>query len=485
MKTDVEELSPTRVRLTIEVPFEELKPSLERAYREVGRQVRVPGFRPGRVPARVIDQRIGRGAVLEQAVNEAVPQLYGQALIEADKFALGQPELEITKLDDGKELSFTAEVDVRPAFDVPDLDGIPVTVDDAEVTPDQVEEYLGSLRERFASLKGVDRPVRSGDFVSIDLAATVDGAPVEDAQAAGISYEVGSASMLDGLDEALEGMAAGETKIFSADLAGGALAGATADVSVTVNSVKVRELPVLDDEFAQAASEFDTLGELRAGTRRQLQQMRQLGQAGQARERALEALLSRIEIPLPERIVDDEVESRWTSLADQVDRSGATVDAYLQQSGTTRDQLQQQFEEDARRSLKARFVLDKIAVQEQLGVEPDELNAYVTEQAYRMGVSPDQLARQLTEAGQVEAVAADVLRSKALGIVAERATVTDESGRPVDVSPASAPDAGEADAGAPDDAQTPDAGMPEGGRQDAGPAGRTPPDEDDDSEPAG
>jgi trigger factor len=445
VKTDVEELSPTRVRLTIEVPFEELKASLDRAYREVGRQVRVPGFRPGRVPARVIDQRIGRGAVLEQAVNEAVPQLYGQALIEADKFALGQPELEITKIDDGKELAFTAEVDVRPAFDVPDLEGMPVTVDDAEVAPDDVEEYLGSLRERFASLKGVDRPVQGGDFVSIDLAATVDGKPVEDAQAAGISYEVGSGNMLDGLDEALEGMAAGETKIFAADLAGGALAGATADVSVTVNSVKIRELPALDDEFAQAASEFDTLGELRAGTRRQLQQMRRLGQAGQARERALEALLNRIEIPLPERIVDDEVEGRWASLAEQADRSGTTVDAYLQQSGTTRDQLQQQFDDDARRSLKARFVLDKIAVQEELGVEPDEMNAYVTEQAYRMGVAPDLLARQLTEAGQLESVAADVLRTKALGLVAERATVTDESGRPVDLStPAEAEDADQA-----------------------------------------
>ncbi|HEY2550559.1 MAG TPA: trigger factor [Streptosporangiaceae bacterium] len=446
MKTDVEELSPTRVRLTIEVPFEELKPSLDRAYREVSRQVRVPGFRPGRVPPRVIDQRVGRGAVLEQAVNDAVPELYGKALVEADKFALGQPELEITNLDDGKELSFTAEVDVRPAFDVPDLDGMPVTVDDAEVTPDQVEEYLGSLRERFASLKGVDRPVRSGDFVSIDLAATVDGKPVEDAQASGISYEVGTASMLDGLDEALEGMAADETKVFSAELGGGALAGAAADVSVKVNSVKVRELPALDDEFAQAASEFDTLGELRAGTRGQLQQMRRLGQAGQARERALEALLNRIDMPLPERVLDDEVESRWTSLAEQVDRAGTTMDAYLRESGTTRDQLQQQFDDDARRSLKARFVLDKIAVAEELGVEPDEMNAYVTEQAYRMGVAPDRLARQLTEAGQLEAVAADVLRSKALGIVTERAAVTDESGRPVDLSAAA--DAADAEAAA-------------------------------------
>ncbi len=201
------------MRLTVEVPFDELKPSLDKAYREVGRQVRIPGFRPGHVPQRVIDQRIGRGAVLEQAVQDAVPDLYGKALAEREVVPLGQPELEISSLDDGKELTFTAEVDVRPSFEIPELDGMPVTVDDAEVTPDQVEEYLGALRERFASLKGADRPAQAGDFVSIDLAAAVDGKPVEDAQATGISYEVGSGNMLDGLDEALSGMSAGEHEV--------------------------------------------------------------------------------------------------------------------------------------------------------------------------------------------------------------------------------------------------------------------------------
>ena len=484
MKTDVEELSPTRVKLTVEVPFDELKPNLDHAYKEVGKQVRIPGFRPGRVPPRIIDQRVGRGAVLEQAVNEAVPQLYGKALEEHEVFALGQPDLEITKLDDGKELAFTAEVDVRPSFDLPDLDGLAVTVDDTEVTPDQVEEYLGSLRERFASLKGVDRPVEDGDFVSIDLAASVDGEPVEDAQASGISYEVGSGSMLDGLDEALTGLSAGESATFTADLAGGALEGAAADVQVTVNSVKVKELPVLDDDFAQSASEFDTIGELRAGTRKQLEGMRRNGQAGQARERALDAVLEQVDIPLPERVVDAEIEQRRHNLDDRLQQAGMTMADYLEGSGQTADGIEEQFETDARRSIKAGFILDKLAVAEELGVESSELNSYITQQAYRMGVSPDQLARQLTDAGQVEAVAADVLRSKALGIVAERATVTDESGRPVDVSPASAPDADEPDGGAAD-AQTTDAGTPAGGQQDAGPAGQTPPDEDDDSEPAG
>jgi trigger factor len=436
VKTDVEELSPTRVKLTVEVPFEELKQNLEHAYREVGRQVRVPGFRPGKVPPRVIDQRVGRAAVLEHAVNDAVNELYGKALTENDVFPLGQPDVEITKLDDGKELAFTAEVDRRPVFELPDLEGLPVTVDDAEVGPDQVEEYLGSLRERFASLKGVDRPVQDGDFVSIDLAATVDGEPVEDAQASGISYEVGSASMLDGLDEALVGMSAGESKTFTAELAGGQLAGMNADVQVTVNSVKVKELPVLDDEFAQSASEFDTIGELRAGTRKQLEQMRRAGQAGQARERALDAVLEQVDVPLPERVVESEVQSRRDQLNARLAQAGMTMDAYLEGSGQTARQLEEEFESDARRSIKAGFILDKIALDEELGVETDELNAYVTEQAYRMGVPPQQLADQLTQQNQLSSVVADVLRSKALTLVTERARVTDETGRTVDVAAA-------------------------------------------------
>jgi len=433
VKTDVEELSPTRVRFTIEVPFEELKQNLDRAYREVNRQVRVPGFRPGRVPPRVIDQRIGRGAVLEQAVNDAVPQLYGKALEEHDIFALGQPAVEITRLDDGKELAFTAEVDVRPKFDLPAVEGLPVTVEDALVTPDQVEEYIGALRERFASLKGTERPVESGDFVSIDLSAEVDGTAVEDAQANGISYEVGSGQLLDGLDDALAGMSAGESKTFSALLSGGKQAGHLAQVTVTVDSVKVRELPELDDDFAQAYSEFDTVGELRAGTRSQLENMRRAAQVGQARERALDALLSRVDIPLPEDLIRSEVEDRKQALTERLQRSGNTMDEYLEATNSTAEQLDEQFEQDARRSVKAGFVLDKLATQEELSLDQEELAAYVTEQAYRMGVQPDQLARQLSERGQLAAVAADVLRGKAMTLLADRAKVTDESGRDVDI----------------------------------------------------
>ena len=449
MKTDVEELGPTRVKLTIEVPFEELKGSLDKAYREVARQVRVPGFRPGRVPPQIIDQRFGRGMVLEQAVNDAVPQLYGQALQDNDVFALGQPDLEITKLDDGKELAFTAEVDVRPRFEIPDLHGLPVTVDTAVVTPDEVEEYIGGLRERFASLRGVDRPVQDGDYTSIDLSASVNGEPVDDAQVSGYSYQVGSGSLLDGLDEALTGMAAGESKTFSAELVGGEHGGELADVTVTAHSVKVKDLPELDDEFAQSASEYDTLGEFRAGTRAQLENMKRMQQVGQARERALDAVLSKIEIPLPDSMVNSEIQMRHESLDEQLERAGTSMDDYLASSGQSAEQVDADIADGARRSVKAGFVLDQLARQEELNIEQDELNSFVIEQAYRMGVQPDRLAQELADRGQIGSVITEVLRGKALTLITERATVTDEAGQPVDIEAAMRPDpAEEADASA-------------------------------------
>ncbi|HEX5190103.1 MAG TPA: trigger factor [Streptosporangiaceae bacterium] len=450
MKTDVEELSPTRVRLTVEVPFDELKASLDHAYREVGRQVRIPGFRPGHVPRQILDQRIGRGAVLEHAINEAVPEFYAKAVQDAHVTALGQPEVEITKLDDGAEIAFTAEVDVRPSFEIPDLSDVHVVVDDADVGPDQVEEYLGALRERFASLRTASRPAQSGDFVSIDLSAQVDGKPVEDAQATGVSYEIGSGTMLDGLDDALAGMSADETATFQTELAGGQLAGSQADVTVTVRSVKVKDLPELDDDFAQSASEFNTVGELRANTRKQMEAMRKAGQAGQARDRAIEALLTRIDMPLPEQLVDHEIEHRRESLQNDLDQAGLTMETYAESRQLSPADIEKEVADEVRRSVKARFILDQLAEQDDLTVEQDEIGQYITQLAYQSGVSPDQFARQLTSSGQLGAVVADVLRSKAADVLAERVKVTDESGRPVVVGGKQDEDAGTEDAGAGD-----------------------------------
>jgi trigger factor len=436
VKTDVEELSPTRVRLSVEVPFDELKPSLDKAYREVGRQVRIPGFRPGRVPPPVIDRRVGRDVVLSQAVNDAIPDLYAKAVADGDVYALGQPEVEITSLDDGKELTFTVEVDIRPKFELPDFATLSVTVDDTVVTPDEVAEYLGSLQERFASLKGVQRSVQPDDYVSIDLAATVDGQPVEDAQASGLSYQVGSESLLDGLDTTLTGMAAGDAATFQTELAGGEFEGREADVTVTVHSVKVKEVPGLDDEFAQLASEFDTLGELRADTRAQLERMKTMQQVVQARDRALDALLDAIDIPLPDSVVQDEAKQNRESVMQQLDRAGATLEGYLEMSNQTAEQFEADVDQRARRSVKVNLILDQLARTEELGVDQADLSAYVTRQAEQMGVPPEHLARQLAESGQLSYAAADVLRGKAMNLIAERVKVTDASGHDVDIKAA-------------------------------------------------
>jgi trigger factor len=436
VKTDVEELSPTRVRLSVEVPFDELKPSLDKTYREVGRQVRIKGFRPGHVPPPVIDRHVGRETMLNQAVSDAIPGLYAKAVADGDVHPLGEPEVKNTNLDDGKELTFTVEVDVRPKFELPDLSSLAVTVDDTLVTPDEVAERLAMLQDRFASLKGVQRPVEEGDHVSIDLSASVDGEPVEDAQASGLSYPVGSESLLDGLDQALIGMSAGDSATFSSELAGGEFAGREADVTVTVHSVKAKEVPGLDDDFAQMASEFDTLGELRADTRAQLERDKAMRQVIQARDLALNGVLEKVDIPLPDSVVQDEVKHNRESITNQLTRAGATLDGYLEMTNQTQEQFEADIEQRARRAVKVSLVLDQVARTEELGVDQAELSAYVTRQAEQMGVAPDRLAQQMADNGQLSFAAAEVLRAKAMNVIAERVKVTDNSGHEVDIKAA-------------------------------------------------
>lgn len=431
MKTDVETLSSTRVRLTVEVPFDELQSSLNEAYHKVAQQVRVPGFRPGKVPPKIIDKRFGRETVLQEAINNAVPQLYGQAVEEKGVDVLGQPDLEVTKIEDGDEIAFTAEMDVRPEIEVPDYRGLPVTVENDEVTPDDVEDQLDSLRERFASLKGADRPAADGDHVSIDLSAIVDGEELEDAQASGMSYEVGQGSLIDGLDEALRGMSAGETSTFTTELVG-ERAGQQAEVTVTVHSVKEKDLPELDDEFAQLASEFDAIGELRADMRSRLEQSKRERQAEQARDHALEALLERVEVPVPDVSLNEELERRNKQVEQQLQSAGLTREQYLQTQGRTEEDFQEEVSSGAREAVQGQFVLDALAVQEGLDVEEDELSQALMSTAQRMNVQPQQLAQHLTQSGQVQALVSEVLRDKVLTRLVENAEITDESGQSVD-----------------------------------------------------
>ncbi|MBO3752949.1 trigger factor [Streptosporangiaceae bacterium NEAU-GS5] len=433
MKTAVEELSPTRVRLTVEVPFEELNESLQAAYRKVAQQVRVPGFRPGKVPARIIEQRFGRAVVLEETLNDALPKLYGQAVDETDLFPVAQPEIEVTKIDDGQQVEFTAEVDVRPAFDVPSYDGAEIVVDSAAVTDEDVAVQLEALRQRFATLTGVERAAAAGDYVVMDLRAEINGENLEEQQAADVSYEVGAGSVLQGLDDALEGLSAGEEKTFSTTLVGGENAGEEADVIINVKSVKEKVLPELDDEFAQLASEFDTLDELKESIGGQIRRNKLIDQVTQARERAVEALLEKIDIPLPESALKAEVDARKHNLDHQIGDSGLSREAYFRLYQTTEEERLAEFDTNAARALKTGFVLDKIVKAEEIGVSEQELTNFVVQRAMQMGVAPNQLAQHLAENEQLPLAMMEIVREKAKTVVGDAAHVVDGDGNEVDL----------------------------------------------------
>ncbi|WP_031507484.1 trigger factor [Streptomyces megasporus] len=434
MKSAVETLNPTRVRLTVEVPFEELKPSLDAAYKKINQQVTVPGFRKGKVPARVIDQRFGRGAVLEEAVNDALPKLYQEAVNEGELNPLGQPEVDITELKDNELLAFTAEVDVRPTIEIPDYSGIEVTVDAVEVTDEDVEESVRQLRERFASTTVVERAAAEGDVVKVDLEAKVDGEVLEDGVAKGIDYVIGSGELLDGIDEAVTGLEAGGSATFTSELKGGSAAGREAEVKVDVTSVSARELPELDDDFAQMASEFDTIEELRADTRKRLEQMKKYDQATQAQEKVLDALISLVEVPIPEKLLQDEINTRKHNLVNhQLPQLGMDLAAYLRMQDKSEEEFEAELKEQAEKGIRTQFILDELVNKEKLNVNQEELTEHLVRRAQSSGMSPDQFAQAIVEGGQVPMLVGEVARGKALALVVDAAKVTDSNGEVVNL----------------------------------------------------
>jgi trigger factor len=418
VKSTVETLAPTRVKLSVEVPYEELRPSIDAAYRTIGQQVQVPGFRKGKVPSRIIDQRVGRGAVLQEAINDALPGFYQQAVNENSVRVLGRPEVDISEVPDPTatdgELKFTAEVDVRPELELPDLTALEVTVDDVAVDEADVEERLDALRTRFGTLETVDRPAETGDFLSIDLVAKVDGEEIDSAN--GVSYEVGSGQMLEGTDEAVVGLSADEEAIFTSTLRGGEHAGADAEITVTVTAVKTRVLPEADDDFAQLASEFDTIEELRADLRGQVEQTKRVEQGVQAREKVIEALLATVEVPVPAGLVDEEV-------ARHLEGEGKELD----------DPHAEEIRPDAEKALQGQLLLDAIAEAEKVSVSREELIQFLVSSSRQYGMDPNEFAKAVDEAGQVPAMVQEVGRRKALAIAMERATITDASGNAVDL----------------------------------------------------
>ena len=416
MKSDVETLSPTRVKLTVEVPFDELKPSLDAAYSRIAKQVNVPGFRKGKVPARVIEQRFGRGAVLEEAVNDAVPKAYDEALRANNVIPVGRPEVDVTELKDGESLTFTAEVDVRPEFDVPEFSSLEVEVASATPTDEDIDTQIDALRTRFATLVEVDRAAADGDLLLVDIAgATPEGDEVDDLSGSALSYELGTDGMLPGFDDAVRGAAKDDERTFEFVPSNGDWTGIPLTVTVTVKAVRERDLPALDDDFAQLASEFDTVAELRDDVASRLVRVKRLEQGAEARRNVLQALLDAVDIPLPEAVIAAEVEAHFEDWHEGSDEHRADV------------------EQQARESLKSQFILDKIAEAEEVSVGETELSAWLIQQAPRYGMSPDAFAKALVEAGQVPMAIQDIRRGKALALVMESASVVDADGNVVDL----------------------------------------------------
>jgi trigger factor len=433
VKSAVETLSPTRAKLTVEVPFEELKPSLDAAYKKIAQQINIPGFRKGKVPPMVIDRQVGRGAVLDEAINDVLPKKYIEALQANELTPLAQPDIEVTKFEDNETLEFTAEVDVRPEITLPAYEGLEAEVGDIEVTDADVDEQVQALRERFATLTDVERPAADGDFVVIDLKATQDGEVLEGAEVTGMSYQVGRGGMLEGLDEALAGMAAGDAKTFTSQLVGGDLVGQEVVVEVSVSQVQEQELPEFDDEFAQLASEFDTAEELAADVRERLGRGKRLEQAAEARDAVLERLLDQAEVPLPEVLVTDELNARRANIEQQLGYAGIPMEKYLEDEGQTLEEFEADLERRVRDAVAAQFLLDEIAKKEEIGVDQAELSEHLVRRAQQAGQNPQEFANHMFEHNHIPDLVQEILRGKALANVVESATVKDASGNVVEL----------------------------------------------------
>ena len=432
MKSSVDQLNDTRVKVTVEVPFSELGPELDKAYQALAQQINIPGFRRGKAPRQLIDARVGRGPVLEQVVNDMLPTRYGQAIEELDIKALGQPNIDITKLEDGDVIEFVAEVDVRPEFDLPDFSDISVEVPALGSTEERIDHELEHLRERFGSLKTVDREADDEDFITLNLSATVDGEEIEDAKVEDMSYRVGSGDLIEGLDDAVKGLKADESATFTSKLVFGEYADKDAEVTVTVTAVKERELPELDDDFAQMASEFDTVEELRADLASSAEESAKAEQAASIREEVLKVALEKTQFPLPASVVDEQVNAQVQQLMGQLGGDEALFEKLLEAQGTSREEFNEQTRTSAEEAVRTQLFLDVLAEKEEPEVTQDELNDHIVFTARRYGVEPQQFLMQLQQSGQLLNLVSDVRRGKALANAICSVTVKDSDGNDVD-----------------------------------------------------
>lgn len=427
----VEKLSPTRVKLHITVTPDELKPSISHAYEHIAQDIQIPGFRKGKVPAPIIDQRVGRGAVIEHAVSEGLDAFYREAVTANEVRIVGRPSAEVIEWPSDKDFSgdlkVEVEVDVRPEFDLPALDDVTVEIDAVETDAAAVDAELDRLRGRFGTLVTVDRPAAKGDFVELNLVATIDGAEIDRAE--GVSYEVGSGELLEGIDEAVESLTAGEDTTFRSSLVGGDHAGQEAEVSVTVTAVKERELPEADDDFAQMASEFDTIAELRESLAERVSEQSVYLQGAAARDKLIEALLAKVEIPVPAQLVEDEVHTH-------LEGEGRLED----------DEHRAEVTEASEKQFRTQMILDKLAEAHDVQVSQEELTQYLIQSAAQYGMAPQEFVDALQQGGQLPAMVGEVARNKALAIALGKVSVVDTNGKAVDLNGFVVEDEAEAEA---------------------------------------
>ncbi|MEZ7663351.1 trigger factor [Rothia sp. HMSC071C12] len=422
MKTAVEKLNPTLAKIEVEVPFAEFKPYLDRTYKNLSGQISVPGFRKGKLPKQLIEQRAGFDYIVEASLNDALNDYYAQALGENELSPLAQPELDVQSQPSTEnreaDVKLTITVTVRPEIELPNYEGLEVEVDEVEVTAEDEVQALDALRERFGTLKTVERPAADKDFVTIDIAAEIDGEQVDAAN--DLSYQIGSGTMLDGIDEALTGLSAGEDATFETKLSGGEHAGEQATIKVKLSAVKERELPEADDEFAQLASEFDTIDELKEDIKKQVAEAKVAEQGTQARDKVLAKLVELVEIPVPEKVIEDQLEQHFNNPNAE--------------AGHDTEEHRAEVRENTETAFKNEMVLDAVADKEEVTVDQAEMINYIITMSSQYGMDPNQFAQMLDGSGQAGALVGEVRRSKALAAVLKTAVVKDTKGNVVDLS---------------------------------------------------
>ena len=433
MKTTVDKLSDTRVKLTVNVPFAELDQEIDQAYAAIAQQVSIPGFRKGKAPRQLIDARFGRGPILEQVVNDMLPSRYEQAVQSEDLKVIGQPDVDISKIEDKDFVEFTAEVDVRPEFEVPDFSEISITVPAIKAGEEDVDKALEDLAERFGELKDTKRKMKTGDYAIIDITAEVDGEKIEEASTEGLSYSIGDDNLIKGLDTALRGMKTGEDNEFTSTIQSGEHKDEEATFKVHVQQTKERKLPDMDDEFAQMASECDTIEELREATKTEVEESKKAEQAGQIRDEVLKAALADVDFELPQSVVDEQAHAQLHQILGQLAHDEKALAQLLEAQGTSREEFDQQTREQAEESVRTQIFLDAVAEKEEPEVSQQELSDHILFTAQSYGMAPNQFIQQLQSNGQIANLFSDVRRGKALAAAICRTTVKDEEGNDVDV----------------------------------------------------